>query len=170
MHYFTRELANGELRGGDDEEDALRAAYDARLSEVETSLPPDLLRFTKQYNLHDGLIESVCWCPQRRELALSLVFGNLQLGYHAAKLRYGRALLGPGRIETLRRVAESRETEILFDEVDRVGAGLFAHRFLFAPSEQLTLEFETFTVEVEARSDKRVNLLHPFLIDEDEDP
>lgn len=169
MHYFTRELADGELAGGDTEDDARRAEYQARVAAVEAGLPADLVRLAKETNLHDGLIECIRWSPSRRRLVFNLVIENLQLGYSAAELSYGGVLLGGARLEALRRAAESRETEILFDEVDLDEGGMLVHRILFWPSEQVTLEFDSFTLKVEPRPDRRVDLLGPFLIEEEED-
>ena len=167
MRYFTRELFEGEL--DDAEEDALRAAYEARAAAIESRLPLDVVRLLKDVVLHDGLIEWVSWSPRRERLSLGLVVGDLQSGYRALTLVYGGAQLGAHPLDALRRAAESRHTEILADEVDVGEDGLFAHRILFWPSEQVTLEFASLSLDSEPRPDRRVHLLSPFQVEDEDD-
>ncbi len=160
MHYFTREWHRGDLRGGDAEAERLRAAYWLRLEEIGPKLP-------KEVDLHDGLIERAVWRPATKELALTLVgSAREQDGYLTIDMTYRGALLGRERVNTIRRAAESRRTEILYDEVDLGDAGTLTHRILFWPTEQVTLEFETFELTLAPREDRRVFLLNPFNVEE----
>jgi hypothetical protein len=161
MIYFTRGWANGELSDAKSEE--VVAAYEKRLVEILPSLPTALVRLTREISLHDGVIEQVQWSPAEKVLHLSLVCGNLQNGYALVEIMYGGALLGERRIETLRRAACARDVVLLYDEVDIQPDGLLTHRLLFHPCEEVTIDFETVSLSVSPRSDKRVNLGAAFI-------
>ena len=82
------------------------------------------------------------------------------------------ALLGDRRIRTLRDVARDRETEILESEVDRDDEGVFSHRLLLWPRDELTIDFTDLSLEIADREDRRVNLGGGFfreIVPEDED-
>jgi hypothetical protein len=77
--------------------------------------------------------------------------------------------LGRQRVETLREVARDRTATILYDEIDLGdGTGLFAHRLLFDPRDELTIDFHDLNLSISPRTDPRV-LLGPGLIEEDGD-
>ena len=82
------------------------------------------------------------------------------------------ALLGDRRIRTLRDVARDRETEILESEVDCDDEGVFSHRLLFWPRDELTIDFVGLSLEIADREDRRVNPGGGFFVEilpEDED-
>ena len=81
------------------------------------------------------------------------------------------ALLGDRRIRTLRDVARDRETEILESEVDCDDEGVFSHRLLFWPRDELTIDFAGLSLEIADHEDRRVNLGGFFveILPEDED-
>jgi hypothetical protein len=170
VHYFTREFADGDLRGGETEDAERIAAYEARIAAIAPRLPPSLARLGKELSLHDGLIESIQWTPAAATLEVSLVIGDLEHGYSVVHLVYGGAQLGEPRLAALRRAAESRHVEVLYDEVDiDEEDGLFVHRLLFWPAEQVAVEFDSFEMTVEPRADRRVALLSPFCVVDPED-
>jgi len=70
---------------------------------------------------------------------------------------------------SLRRAALSRETQVLYDEVDINHDGDFAHRILFWPSEEATIPFRSFALTTCPVPDKRVNVNGAFSDYEDED-
>jgi hypothetical protein len=160
MRYFTRGWAAGDL--SDEEDQAVRDAYDARLAKIAERLPPAMLRLAREVSLHDGLIESIFWSPKKKLLKLDLVCGDLQRGYSLVELSYGEALLGGQRLAALKRAALSRETELLYDEVDIGEDGLLCHRILFWPNEEVTLDFSQFEMSISPRPDRRVELLGTF--------
>lgn len=162
MIYFTRGWANGEL--SDAESDGVVAAYKARLTEILPSLPPALVRLAREISLHDGVIEQVQWIPAEKVLRLAVVCGDLQNGYSLVEIVYGGALLGEQRLDALRRAASDRDVELLYDEVDIQPDGLLTHRILFHPRDEVTIDFETVSVSVSPRSDKRVNLGGAFVV------
>lgn len=79
------------------------------------------------------------------------------------KLSYGGAMLGVSRVESLRRAALSRETMLLYDEVDIDEEGILAHRLLFHPCEEVTIDFRDFALQASPRADLRVKLGPAFL-------
>jgi hypothetical protein len=168
VRYFTRGLVNGEF--DDDEEAQAQAAYARRLEAVSSRLPAPVLKLAG-LNLHDACIEDVLWEPAVTRLRLSLVALHYPAGYRAVTLTYSGALLGDRRICTLRDVARDRETQILESEVDRDGDGIFNHRLLFWPRDELTIDFTGLSLEIAEREDHRVNLGRFFveILPEDED-
>ena len=160
MRCLTRAWVSGALT--EVEWDRALEAYRARIAEIAPRLPNALLRLTRDVSLHDGLIECVIWHPAKRRLRLSLVCGDVQSGYFLVQLTYDGAMLGGGRVDSLRRAAESRESESLYDEVDIEDDGRFSHRLLFSPREEVTIEFERFDMSISPRPDRRVDLLRKF--------
>jgi hypothetical protein len=171
MRYFTRGWHAGEL--DDAESEAVRVAYQARLAAITPQLPEALLRLASELDVHDGIIDSVCWHPRRHVLELVLVCRALDASGRGssdveARIEYRGAMLGEQRVRTLQRVATSRETEVLYDEVDLNHDGSFAHRLLFEPAEELTIDFTALDLVIRARADRRVALLGSFVIDDAE--
>jgi hypothetical protein len=119
-----------------------------RLAKISPRLPPAMLRLAREVRLHDGLLESVRWSSKKKLLKLDLVCGQLERGYSLVELTYGGALLGEQRFNALKRAALSRETELLYDEVDISEDGLLCHRILCMSSSP--------------RPDRRVELLGAF--------
>ena len=91
--------------------------------------------------------------PAVKRLRLSLVALHYPSGYRAVTLTYSGALLGDQRICTLRDVARDRETQILESEVDRDDDGIFNHRLLFWPRDELTIDFTDLSLEIADRED-----------------
>lgn len=163
MRYLTRGWANGELP--DDEADKARDAYWAHLASIEDRLPPEMLRLTREVTLHDGVIEQIAWNAKEQLLEATLICDDRANGLARVELRYFGAQLGRERIAALRRAALSRETELLYDELDVGDDGLLCHRILFSPNEEVTLDFERIEVQIEPCADARV-LLYPAFYEE----
>lgn len=156
MRFFTRGWANGEY--SDEEEDRAGAEYEARIRELAPRFTPAMARLAREH-LHDGILESARWSPHRKELQLCVIGGDLQTGYRALSLTYRGAMLGRERVEALRRVARDREACVHYHEVDLDEAdGTLIHRYLFLPSEELTIDFVELVMSVEERADRRVCL------------
>ena len=92
-------------------------------------------------NLHDGLIEQVLWAPQPSVLQWVLVVGDLQCGYERLVLRYEGVEAQQLDVETLATRSQEKSTELLYDEVDIIAPGCFAHRILFWPQDELDIVF-----------------------------
>ena len=164
MRYFTRGWANGELT--DDEGDCVRKAYATRLEEIASKLPSSMARLRQGVSLHDALIESVRWRPSAAELHVTLVAGTSEVGYETIDLTYRGAMLGRRRIESLRNAACNREACVLYHEIDIADDDrTLAHRLLFWPNEEVTIEFLELEYASASRSDCRVALGGAFVVD-----
>ncbi|HMK12900.1 MAG TPA: hypothetical protein VK461_15020 [Acidimicrobiales bacterium] len=171
MRYFTRGWTHGEL--SDEETEDARSRYWARVDEIAPRLPAPLPELAKSVSIHDALVDHVCWEPSIDRLTLRLVCLKADpAAYEAVEIVYEGAMLGVRRIETLRQVALSRETELLYDEVDVDDEGTFAHRILFWPADEVTIDFRSMSLARWPVEDKRVHLGYPFrevVVDDDED-
>jgi hypothetical protein len=167
MRYFTRGWASGELEDAACER--LKDAYYQRLRDIEGQLPEDARRLARGVNLHDAVIETIRWHPTAKVLTLAVVTVDVDSTYQSVVLTYAGAMLGRQRVETLREVARDRTALILYDEVDLDdGTGLLAHRLLFDPRDELTIDFQDLKLSINPRTDPRV-LLGPGLLEEDDD-
>jgi hypothetical protein len=161
MRFFTRGWVSGEL--SEEEYDRALAAYWARVDEITPRLPPEMVRMVREFQLHDAIIEQVVWDPEHKVLDLALVASTAQEECVLLKLSYGGAMLGDDPVEALRRAALSRETMLLYDEVDIDQEGDLAHRLLFHPCEEITIAFRDFAMQALPRADRRVKLGPAFL-------
>ena len=156
MRFFTRGWADGEYSDKQDEE--AEAGYQARLRELAPRLTPPMAQLASE-SLHDSILESARWSPHTKELQLCFIAGSLESGYRAVSLTYRGAMLGRERVAALRRVARDREACVLYHEVDLDEQdGTLIHRYLFWPSEELTIDFVEMAINVEGRADSRVPL------------
>ena len=78
-------------------------------------------------------------------------------------------MLGASRVNSLRRAALSRETELLWSEVDVDADGVLSHRLLFSPCEEVTIDFRELDLVTSPRDDSRVHLSGAFVHEEDEE-
>ncbi|WP_242394270.1 DUF4085 family protein [Anaeromyxobacter oryzisoli] len=163
MRYFTRGWASGEL--SDDVSDQAKEAYHARVAEITPRLPPAMVRLVHEISVHDGIIEQVIWNSHLNRLQLTIVCTDAYQNYIQAQLTYSGAMLGSSRIESLQRAALSRETELLYDEVDIDDDSVFSHRLLFDPCEEVTIDFKKLELVVSPRADQRVHLGRAFIVE-----
>jgi len=147
-------MVRGELSDGDVAE--IRKAYAERLESISPQLT-DPIRLLTEVSLQDAIIESIIWDPGIKCLEMSLVAPFLD-GYQVVRLKYYGALLGDERIRTLCSAARDRETEILTTEVDYGDEGIFSHRLLFWPRDELTIDFADLEINISNREDDRVGL------------
>ncbi len=169
MRYFTRGWHSGDL--DDDEVDAARTAYWARITAIEDRLPEPILRLARQVNLHDGMIEKITWDGAGKGLVLDVVVSALDPPHQVQTVRIalGGALMGEKGIDTLRDAARDRNASNLYWEVDVDDRGWssdapFILRLLFWPRDELSIDFAELTLDVEDRIDERVRL-SPFFIE-----
>ena len=142
MRFFTRGWWSGER---EEPWDDAAEAYQLWLQAHAHELPSSVLLFARSINLHDGLIERVQWAPQQSALQWELVVGDLQQGYELVVVRYEDVDTGQLHIETLLELSRDPKTEVLYDEVDVVAPGRFAHRLLFWPDGELDILFRSLT-------------------------
>ena len=161
VRFFTRGWHQGDL--SDEEYEQTVRDYDAHLEAISARLPDPVVALARGVNLHDAVIERVEWEPASARLVLRLVTrtsGSRQ----AVTLTYSDAMLGDQRLDVLKNVARDRKTEILYSEVDLGEDGVLAHRLLFWPRDELTIDFGTLTLELRPRADDRVQL-DPFFLE-----
>ena len=79
-------------------------------------------------------------------------------------ITYIDAQLGAARLATLKAVARDRETEVLETEVDCDEKGVFAHRFLFWPRDELSIDFGQVAMEIESGVDGRLPM-KPYFVE-----
>jgi hypothetical protein len=168
VRFFTRGWHSGEL--SDEESEQTVRDYDAHLEAISARLPDPVVTLAREVNLHDAVIERVEWEPANAELVLRLVTRPGR-GNQAVTITYSGAMLGERRLEVLKNAARDRETEILYSEVDVDEEGVLAHRLLFSPRDELTIEFGALTLEAQPRADDLVRLGPSFLevLADDED-
>ena len=160
VRFFTRGWHQGDL--SDEEYDQTVRDYDAHLEAISARLPDPVVALAREVNLHDAVIERVEWEPASARLVLRLVTWTSD-SRQAVTLTYSDAMLGDQRLDVLKNVARDRKTEILYSEVDLGEDGVLAHRLLFWPRDELTIDFGTLTLEVQPRADDRVQL-GPFFL------
>jgi hypothetical protein len=89
-------------------------------------------------NIHDGHVKN--WRHSATTIELRLVAGDLQAGYRWVVLLFeGASLLEPASLDELH-LGEAR-TELLYDEIDLAGDGLFDYRVLVWPTGELAIRF-----------------------------
>ena len=76
---------------------------------------------------------------------------------------------GSNRIESLRNVACNREACVLYQEIDIADEGSLAHRLLFWPNDEVTIEFSELECVCVPRNDCRVTLGGAFVVAEDDE-
>jgi hypothetical protein len=162
VRFFTRGWHRGEL--SDEESERTVRDYHAHLQAISARLPDPMMALAREVTLHDARIERVEWEPANAQLVLRLVTTWPSGGSQAVTITYSGAMLGEHRLDVLRNVARDRETEILASEVDVDEEGVLAHRLLFWPRDELTIEFGALTLEVRPRADDRVRL-GPFFLE-----
>jgi hypothetical protein len=162
VRFFTRGWHQGDL--SDEEYEQTVRDYDTHLEAISGRLPDPVVALAREVNLHDAVIERVEWEPASARLVLRLVTTTSE-SRQAVTLTYSDAMLGDRRLDVLKNVARDRKTEILYSEVDLgEDGGVLAHRLLFSPRDELTIEFGTLTLELQPRADDRVQL-GPFFLE-----
>ncbi len=153
MKYFTREWATGEL--SDEEAERIVSDYWAYIDTLLPSLPPAVAALARDINLHDGLIHRVLVQPEQKQLELGLRCGDLQVGYFDLDLTYSEVRLDLLDIPFLQRCAQSRQAEVLYDEVDWED-GNYVHRILFWPEGEIAIVFRELQVVRTPRANRAI--------------
>ncbi len=154
MKYFTQEWISGDLTN--EEYDHARKEYRSYIDQVKESFPVSIRSLATEINIHDGLFTSVVVDTQKRLLKLELLIGDLQVGYEDLTFKYSDvdfSLLDTSLLETL---ANSSETEALYDEVEDVGNGFYQHRIIFWPRGQLCIQFKKIEIQRVPRKDREI--------------
>jgi hypothetical protein len=144
MKYFTEEVYRGwylDPSDGDPDAAAIdeaNSAYHRRLQEIRAVVSDETLALTQLASVDDSLIDQVTHDRERRELCLTLLSGDLQVGYYYLVLRYLGATISDVDERILAALARSSRkgagygNDLWVHELDWVN-GLIEHRFLFHP-------------------------------------
>jgi hypothetical protein len=127
MEHFTFEWASGHL--SDDEYDRVREQYKKYLNALDRTSA--VWRFAKTISLHDAYLDRVIYDGSEGSLRLSLLTGNVQVGYWMTTLTYSGAQIAKGE-GVLKLGLAKRPSEIWYDEFtgSPIASG---HAFLLAP-------------------------------------
>ncbi|MEQ1522379.1 MAG: hypothetical protein ABL936_13995 [Aestuariivirga sp.] len=139
MKFFTKEWLSGEH---DDEEPyAAYSRYQAHLNTIRNSFTA-VLETLFSYRLHDGLVKVVNRRIPENELFVTLVIGDLQVGYQRLDLTYRNAELTQSDLEMLVRASRTENIEILEDEWDLSVLRKFTHRLIFSIRQEIEIAFD----------------------------
>lgn len=153
MKWLTRGWHAGEFTDVESEE--ILRAYRQHIEQILPRLEPAVVELARSINLHDAIIEQVHLHKQERRLVLSVVAGDLQVGYQAITLDYVGVEIGHHCMDVLKRRANDRQTELLYDEVDVDNDGTQVHRLLFWPEGEISITFMHLKLSSAARDDRR---------------
>ena len=127
-------------------------------------MPEALLTLARDISQHDALIRQVHAEPAAARLGLQLVCGDLQTGYFDLNLEYREVDWSNVDRAVLARRAEDEETEILYDELDRLPDGSYEHRILLWPEDEIRLRFRGLTFHRTERTDREfVRAREPYV-------
>jgi len=134
MEFFTPEWASGNL--DDDDSAAVVQRYNEYLGSLDKA--GAVWRFATTVNLNDAYLDRVIVDKLTGNLKLSLLTGDLQVGYWMTELTYSAAQIVDGA-EILRLALSKRPSEIWYDEFSgSPHAG--SHAFLIAPRQDEGLQ------------------------------
>jgi hypothetical protein len=145
MRWFTRDFVTGGL--SDEEWNQRRSAYGTHLNSIGAGLTDGAEELLASVHLHDGQVSEWTYRPGEL-LALTVLVGDLQLGYEWLTLRYrGASVVGATPADLSRWWSADAGTEIVEDEVDRVDDGGYEHRLLLWPEGEFAVQFVSLSVE-----------------------
>ena len=154
MKYFTRAWAHGEP--SDAENASIVRSYDRYIERITRLLPRPLATLARGISLHDALIRRVIADFDRHSLRLELLCGDLQVGYFDLEILYHNVEWGFLDQEALARRARDQETEILYDEVERITESVYEHRILFWPEDEIAIRFGDLDLQRRPRNDRAI--------------
>jgi hypothetical protein len=149
VRFFTRAWHAGEL--SDEEADLVETRYAEHLAALLPALPEGMRQRLTSVMLHDAQFIACTVDYRHRRVSMSLVGGDLQLGYSAIDLTYDDVAVDRLDVAALRSAVANPDTELLCDEVDAEN-GLFVHRFLSWPYREFDLHFRTVQLRTSAET------------------
>jgi hypothetical protein len=152
MKYLTKAWRSGSLP--DSEVDRLRNNYWEYIEKNKNSFPTGIRLLATEINLHDGQFTSVVVNQSAKTLNMSLVVGDLQVGYEDLELKYSIVDFTRLSIDALRFLANSEQTEFLYDEIENLGNGNYEHRISFWPDSELSIQFKAVEIIRQPRKDR----------------
>jgi hypothetical protein len=130
------------------EYDAARAAYQRHVDLVAPKLPPSLLSLARgSLNLQEASVRR-CTFEEAKDQVRLLLTLHAGAAEQVVELVYEGVDPEALDVETLTAFATEPQSEVLYDEVDVLDNGAYAHRILFSPGpgRELELRFSRFAV------------------------
>ena len=153
MRFLTSDWHRGNLT--DEEADRVEAQYVAHRAAFAQSASGPLREIASGPSLHDALVESVEVNRSKRTVVLRLLAGDQQRGYFERKITYEGVDLDHLDTQALAVIARDPASELLHDEVDALGSGLYSHDLLFWPHyREILFRFDRIQVTDAARTDR----------------
>lgn len=137
MKYFTRQWCWGELSDAQIEKTSQR--YDAYINGVYLKLPPPLKLLATSIHLHDGIIKKFTLSSSKKDLILSGIFGDLDIGYFKLKIKYKD--IRNFNSEDTSELFMQKKMEIIRDEIGIEKSGIFVHRLIFSNQSEFQINF-----------------------------
>ncbi|WAX94999.1 hypothetical protein N7E70_025675 [Aminobacter sp. NyZ550] len=158
MRFFTFEWATGE----DSERDPV-TDYAQFLSAADLAEP--VRQLATSISLNEALLDCVVFNSAARELRLSLITGDLQVGYWRTEITYLGAVVK--NQEVLSQAVANRSSEVWYDEFG-VLAKQPSHSFLLVPEnfrratkgQEFNIEFTSFGFVQHAVSKRSLSTVH----------
>ena len=153
MKFFTKEWLSGDR----DDEDPYIAftEYEAHLSKIRNSFTFDLKALTS-YRLHDGLVKVVNHRVSENKLSVTLIIGDLQVGYQRLELTYSNAECAPSDLQFLVLASRTENFEILEDEWDLSDSRKFTHRLIFSTRQEIEIAFDDINYQASPLEDRKL--------------
>ncbi len=150
MKYFTKEWCFSKL---DDQEIEHRLeSYRNYVQNIYKKLPFVLKLLVQNINLHDGKLETIYFSPDKKNLILRGVFGDLESHYFELEIEYLR--IKNEKNDLLDSVFKDQEIEILSDEIEVLSENLFSHRILFSTQKYIEIQFEDIKFKIQNANPK----------------
>jgi hypothetical protein len=122
MHWFTRDWG---FEAIEEEQDRIWAEYSEHLRRLIPEMPLPLAEFTQRrerLSVHDALIQRVMISREDRRIDVELLQGDdPPAGYGMLTLTFDDADFVRSNPEELERWVTSHDTDLLWEEIDRVG-------------------------------------------------
>ena len=139
MRFFTREWCRGDLE--DEDAERIPELYAEHLRALRDRLPPRVLRFSEEINLHDGLVRDLSLDEKAGTLRVRIRAGDQQVGYYDVDLLYLGVVLDPRTVPILEKVRRDARYELLYDELDADESPQVVHRLIFSPEDEVEIRF-----------------------------
>lgn len=153
MRFLTPDWHRGNLT--DEETDHVEAQYAAHRAAFARSVSGPLREIASGPSLHDALIVYVEVNRTTRAVVLRLLAGDQQRGYFERTIKYEGVDLDNLDTRSLAVIARDPASQLLYDEVDALGSGLYSHDLLFWPQyREILLRFARIEVSDAPRLDR----------------
>jgi hypothetical protein len=144
MNFFTKEWCFGDL-DTKKSEDILKK-YRSYIRDIQFKISFPLRVMATNLNLHDGILNKVCFSLERRVLILQGIFGDLQTKYFFLKIKYKN--ISDLNSDDLINVFQNQVAEILMDEIEVVSDTIFSHKIIFSSKKEIDLRFEDVEISI----------------------